>query len=106
RIQQEKADAAAARIQEFADGIVRQLSWTTRSQWAAAPLDQRRFDYIGLLAQVPAITEISELDRNGKEQLKISRIAVDVIGSGRDSSQLPAFTETRSRPVWFSSVYF
>ena len=73
RIQQEKADAAAQRIEEFIDEIQRQIGWTTHAQWAAAPLDQRRFDYVRLLRQVPAITELSELDGEGKEQLKVSR---------------------------------
>src|SRR5580700_3250108 len=106
RVQQEKADAAAQRIQEFVEEIERQIGWTTHAQWSAAPLDQRRFDYVRLLSQVPAITEISELDRDGKEQLKVSRLAMDVVGSGRDLSQSPAFTEAKAHKVWFSPVYF
>jgi signal transduction histidine kinase len=106
RIQQEKADAAAQRIEEFVEEIERQIGWTTHAQWSAAPLDQRRFDYVRLLSQVPAITEISELDRDGKEQLKVSRLAMDVVGSGQDFSQTPAFTEARAHKVWFSPVYF
>src|SRR5580704_19072492 len=96
RIQQEKADAAAQRIQEFVEEIERQIGWTTHAQWSAAPLDQRRFDYVRLLSQVPAITEIAELDRDGKEQLKVSRLAMDVIGSGQDFSQTPAFIEAHA----------
>ena len=73
RVQQEKADAAARRIEEFVDQIERQIGWTTRARWAAGPLDQRRFDYVRLLRQAPAITELTELDSAGKEQLKVSR---------------------------------
>src|SRR2546430_15755958 len=51
RIQQEKADAAATRIQEFVDEIQRQIGWTTHAQWAAGPLDQRRPGYFRLLRQ-------------------------------------------------------
>src|ERR1051325_10529313 len=54
RIQQEKADAAAQRIQEFVEEIQRQIGWTTHVQWAAGPLDQRRQNYSRLLRQVPA----------------------------------------------------
>src|SRR5581483_2776977 len=86
RIQQEKADAASQRIAEFVDEIERQIGWTTHAEWSAAPLDQRRFDYVRLLSQVPAITEISELDKQGREQLKVSRLAMDVVGSGKDFS--------------------
>jgi hypothetical protein len=71
RVQQEKADAAAGRIAEFVDEIERQIGWTTHARWAAGPLDQRRFDYVRLLRQVPAITELTELDGAGKEQLKV-----------------------------------
>src|SRR6478752_8924484 len=65
RIQQEKAAAAAARIREFVDDIQHQIGWTTHAQWAAGPLDQRRQDYFRLLRQVPAITELSQLDGRG-----------------------------------------
>jgi signal transduction histidine kinase/CheY-like chemotaxis protein len=105
RIQQEKADAAAQHIQEFVEEIERQIVWTTHAEWSAAPLEQRHLD-LQLLSQVPAITEISELDHNGKEQLKVSRLAMDVVGSGQDFAQAPVFTEARAHNVWFSPVYF
>ena len=105
-VQQEKANAAAQRIEEFFGEIERQIGWTTHAEWSAAPLDQRRFDYVRLLAQVPAITEISELDGAGKEQLKVSRVAIDVVGSGKDYSLSPAFIEARAHKIWFSPVYF
>src|SRR5205807_8418848 len=104
--QQEKAGSAARRIEQFVDEIERQLGWTTAPQWAASPLEQRRFDYVRLLRQVPAITELIQLDHAGKEQLKVSRLAMDVVGSEKDYSQLPSFTEARRHRVWFSPVYF
>ena len=52
RIQQQKADAAAESIEGFIESIQRQIGWTTHAQWSAAPLDQRRFDYVRLLSQV------------------------------------------------------
>jgi signal transduction histidine kinase len=106
RIQQEKADSAAQRIEQFVDEIERQIGWTTHAQWAAVPLDQRRFDYLRLLRQVPAIMELIQLDDAGKEQLKVSRVSMDVVGSEKDYSHSPSFTETRQRAVWFSPVYF
>ena len=106
RVQQEKADAAAQRIEEFIGEIERQIGWTTHAQWAAGPIDQRRFDYVRLQRQVPAITELSQLDADGKEQLKVSRLAMDVVGSGQDFSSAPAFTEAKAHGKWFSPVYF
>ena len=106
RIQQEKADAAAARIEEYVGGIESQIGWTTHAQWAAGPLDQRRQDYFRLLRQVPGITELSQLDGDGKEQLQVSRLKMDVVASAEDFSQSPAFTEARAHRIWFSPVYF
>jgi GAF domain-containing protein/anti-sigma regulatory factor (Ser/Thr protein kinase) len=106
RIQQEKAEAAARRIEEFIGEIERQIGWTTHAQWASGPLDQRLQDYFRLLRQEPPITELSELDGDGKEQLQVSRLKMDVVGSGADFSQNPAFTEAKAHHVWFSPVYF
>ncbi|HKX08774.1 MAG TPA: GAF domain-containing protein [Stellaceae bacterium] len=106
RIQQEKAGSAAQRIAEFVEEIQRQIGWTTHAQWSAGTVDQRRFDYVRLLRQVPAITELTQLDSDGKEQLKVSRLAMDVVGSGTDDSQDPKFTEAVAHKVWFSPVYF
>src|SRR5215472_1835566 len=72
-IQQEKADAAAQRIAGFFDEIEGQIGWTTHDQWATGSLELRRRDYARLLRQVPAITELIQLDSAGKEQLKVSR---------------------------------
>src|SRR5690242_16802419 len=106
RIQQEKAESAAQRIAAFIEEIERQIGWTTHAQWWAGSVDQRRFDYVRLLRQVPAITELVQLDSDGREQLKVSRLAMDVVGSGADFSQDPKFTAAIAHKVWFSPVYF
>ncbi|HSE78674.1 MAG TPA: GAF domain-containing protein [Alphaproteobacteria bacterium] len=106
RIQQEKALAAASRIEQFVDEITRQIGWTTRAQWSSAVLEQRRLEYLQLLRQTPAVTEISHLDGAGREQLKVSRLAIDVVGGGADFSSDPRFTEAKARRIWYSPVYF
>jgi signal transduction histidine kinase len=106
RVQQEKADAAAQRIGEFVNEIKSQIGWTTLPQWDAAPLAQRQFDYIRLLRQVPSITELSELSGDGKEQLRVSRVAMDSVDSGEDFSLSPAFMQAKALGTWFSPVYF
>src|SRR5207302_10015100 len=70
------------------------------------PLDQRKQDYVRLQRQVPAITELAQLDEQGKEQLKVSRLAINVVSSEADFSQSPAFTEAKAHRTWFSPVYF
>jgi GAF domain-containing protein/HAMP domain-containing protein len=106
RLQREKAEAAAQRIEAFIDEIERQIGWTTATQWASSPIDQRRFDYSRLLRQVPAITELSQLDSHGHEQLRVSRLSMDVVGSDADYSTDPRFTEALAKKVWFGPVYF
>jgi hypothetical protein len=66
RLQREKADAAAQHIGEFIGEIEKQIGWTTATQWASSPIDQRRFDYGRLQRQVPAITELIQLDGSGR----------------------------------------
>jgi signal transduction histidine kinase len=106
RVQQEKAQAAAERIEQFVGEIEQQIGWTTHAQWSAGSLDQRRYDFVRLLRQVPAITELVQIDGAGKEQLKVSRLAMDVVGSGIDYSNDPRFAKAASDKVWFSPVYF
>ena len=106
RIQREQAEAAAAKIGQFVKEIEGQLGWTVQLPWSASTLEQRRFDALRLLRQVPAITELSQLDSTGKEQLRVSRLAMDVVGSGLDLSKDPKFAETVARKVYYGPVYF
>jgi signal transduction histidine kinase len=107
RIEREQASAAGAKIEQFIKQIEDQIGWTTQLPWAAGvPSEQRRFDALRLLRQVPAITELSQLDADGREQLRVSRLATDVVGSGTDFSKEPKFTEALAHKVYFGSVYF
>ena len=106
RIQREQAEAAAAKIGQFIHEIEAQVGWTTQLPWSASTLEQRRFDASRLLRQVPAITELSQIDATGHEQLRVSRLAMDVVGSGIDCSNDPKFTEAVAHKVYYGPVYF
>src|ERR1700760_2639001 len=106
RIQQEQAEAAAAKISQFIKEIESQLGWTTQLPWSAASLESRRFDALRLLRQVPAITELAQVDATGHERLKVSRLAMDVVDSGLDLSKDPKFTEAVAHKVYYGPVYF
>ena len=105
-VQHEKAEAAAQKVELFVREIERQIGWVAQAQWATLPIEQRRFDYARLQRLVPAITEVAQLDRNGREQLKVSRITMDVVGAGTDLSKESAFIEAMAHRVWFGPVYF
>jgi signal transduction histidine kinase len=106
RIQREQAEAAAAKIGQFIKDIEGQIGWTTQLPWTASALEQRRFDALRLLRQVPAITELAQLDASGKEQLRVSRLAMDAVGVGTDFSKDPKFTEAVAKKVYYGPVYF
>jgi signal transduction histidine kinase len=108
QIQREKAHAAALSIENFVRAIEHQMGWTTQPQVVApaGALEQRRIDYLRLQRQVPAITEVSYLDGTGHEQLRVSRVAMDVVAGGADASEEPRFRETRAGRVWYGPVTF
>jgi two-component system, NtrC family, sensor kinase len=101
-----KAEAAAAMIRQFFKEIENQVGWTTQLPWSTGTIDQRKFDGSRLLRQVPAITELAQLDSSGKEQLRQSKLAMDVIGSHIDFSNQAKFAEAMAKKVYYGPVYF
>ena len=106
RVQHEQAEAAAAKISQFVKEIESQLGWTTQLPWSAGSIEQRRFDALRLLRQVPAVTELAQVDSTGKERLRVSRLAMDAIDSGVDLSGDAKFTEAVAHKVYYGPVYF
>jgi signal transduction histidine kinase/DNA-binding response OmpR family regulator len=125
RLEREKALAAAERIGGFIGQIERQLRATTfaasdvpavapagpkagafRQTLASALIEQRELDFLRFLRSVPAARDIRHLDIGGKEQLRVSRFALDAIGSGEDFSQAQAFLGAKGGKTFFSPVYF
>ena len=105
-IQREKAQGAAAVIEQFVKEIEGQVGWATGFLPAGSGLEQRRFDFLRLLRQAPAITEVSYLDGDGREQIRVSRLAMDTLASGADMSQEPKFVEAKTKKRYLSPVYF
>jgi signal transduction histidine kinase len=102
RLQQEKAQGAAATIRDFLGDQERALGWA-----AGAPNpSQRRDDFTRLLRLAPAVTDVSFLDTAGLEQLRVSRLAMNVVGSGTVYTNDPRFTEPRPNRPYFGPVYF
>ena len=106
RMQREQAEAAAAKIGQFVKEIESQIGWTTQLPWSADTLEQRRFDGLRLLRQVPAIMEFVQIDANGREQVRVSRLAMDLVGNHVDRSSEPQFVEAMKRKVYYGPVYF
>lgn len=106
-LQREKALGAALRIEQFTKDIERQIGWTLLPQVGRGDaIGQRYGELLKLLRQVPAITDASWLDAGGREQLHVSRLAIDRIGSAIDRSEDPAFRGAKPGGTWFGPVYF
>jgi len=106
RIQGAHANAAAARIADFVRGIEAQLSWMTHRAWSGTSPEQRQLEALRLLRQVPPIAELALIDDSGREQVKVSRLAKDEIGSGTDRSQDISYLGALARKVHYGGVRF
>ena len=105
-LQREKAAAAAARIETYALEIAHQIEWILAPQIGVQNNKQRQLDFLKLLRQVPAITEIFLLDRAGMESLRVSRLGVDGETSSKNFSKEAKFLEAKGGKTYFSPVYF
>jgi class 3 adenylate cyclase/HAMP domain-containing protein len=92
----EKAEATAKRIDQAVSELERQISVATRA--SADTVDKRRAAYLQLLNQVPAVSQLTQLNGQGREVLRLSRTSV-AENSGADLSDDARFTETVSRGV-------
>jgi signal transduction histidine kinase/ActR/RegA family two-component response regulator len=106
RIQREQAKSAADKIEQFLNEITAGLAWETQISLNDSTLDEWQFDAVRLLRQVPALTEIVQLDATGSEQFRMSREAPDVIASHADHSQEAAFVQAMANKVYYGPVYF
>src|SRR5262245_28888121 len=123
-LQREKALTAAVRIEQFLRDIEGQLGWTTLPYVSPGQteMDARVLDYTKVLRQLKEVTEVTYLDGQGREQLMVSRLAMNRLHAGTDLSKDPRFVEARGpapgpdgagRPdgvgkgkTWFGPVYF
>ncbi|HET9580159.1 MAG TPA: ATP-binding protein [Usitatibacter sp.] len=107
-LQRAEARAAAERIGQFLEGIERQVIDVSALPWTSGllGLEERRDEYHRMMKLVPAITEVSNVAPEGREQLRVSRAALDEIGTGRDLAKLEAFTGARANAPFYSAAFF
>lgn len=124
-LQAEKARGAAMRIELFVNDIERQMGWTLlpAASTASTPSTPstgsdalpagvpaaaalRRIELLKLLRQAPAITDVAWIDAAGLEQVRVSRLALNLLGHGLPRHDDPALTGTDQGRTWRSSVTF
>ncbi len=108
RQQSIEARAAAARIEQYLKGVEQQILDVSALPWASAVLNlqDRRDEYRRLMKLAPAIAEIRSVDTEGKERIRVSRVDVDEIDSGRRLDANATFSKARLSGVDYSATYF
>jgi Cache domain len=107
-LQAEKASGAASRIEAFLGEIQRQVAGSTLTPGLTETLSSadREDEFRRLLRQEPAITDLTYVDPFGREQHRVSRLALNRTGSGSDLSQDTRFLQARGGHVAYSPLYF
>lgn len=105
-LQREKAHSAALQIEHYIQLMEQHIRWTAFARLNDPNLQQHYLDFVKLLRQAPAISEVSWLDAKGREQLKISRHGMDRVRTGNDRSKDPSFVSAKPGMTYFGPVYF
>ena len=105
-LQHEKAIGASSRIEQYIRQVEQQLAYAALPQLDANDVELRRIEFLKLLRQAPEVTDIAQLDAQGREQIAVSRLGMDNVGSGKDRSDEPAFQGAKRGQPWFGPVYF
>lgn len=101
-----EARSAAAKIQDFLDGIRDQLAWTVQLPWSDSADERRRLDAFRLLRQVPAVVSLTLVDATGRERVFVSRMGLNKVESGADHPLSPALKNIRPGGAWYGPVSF
>ncbi|UGA43425.1 HAMP domain-containing protein [Bradyrhizobium quebecense] len=99
----EKADATAKHIAQSISDLERQISWVTRA--SSNTIELRRADYAQLLGQVPAVNQLTLINGQGREVLRLSRQTY-TLNSNADFSRDLRFTEAVERGTAYAPAYF
>lgn len=101
-----EARSAAAKIQDFMEGIRDHLAWTVQLPWSDSADERRKLDAFRLLRQVPAVVSLTFVDATGRERLFVSRIGLNRIEGGARRLANPALTNVRPGSAWYGPVTF
>lgn len=106
-VQQEKAIAAAGRIEQYIVQVQNQLRGAALPQLGSEASEQRRLEFLKLLKLVPDITDIGYIAQNGCERMRVSRLEMDAMGDClRNRGDDVAFKAPRPSEPYYGPVYF
>ncbi|MCP3442989.1 hybrid sensor histidine kinase/response regulator [Bradyrhizobium sp. CCGUVB14] len=104
--QREQAASAAIQIGQFVGQIENQIRWLARLPAELSTNEDVRLNAIRLMRLSPAIAELTELDAQGREQVRVSRRVADRIGSNADHSSFASFRGANESRAYYGPVYF
>jgi HAMP domain-containing protein len=107
-LQTEMANRAAFKIHQFMQGIDKTMRTVTQTQRLAESGLTKDFEFalIKLLKTEPAITSVTALDSDGREQYKLSRVQLALPGDLISRSDDEVFLRAKGGVSYFSPVYF
>lgn len=107
-LHEEKARAVAAEIGHFVAGIRQPLAWAVITPMRRAPEDgsDLHLELLTLLRRVSSISELTWIDKDGRERHFVSRFELDRRDSGRDHAVDPRFLNARRVGVDVGAIYF
>jgi signal transduction histidine kinase len=107
-LQQEMAQSAAFKIQQYVDNLTHTLRTVSQTEALVTNgiTDQYRFQLLKLLRVSFAITTASALDDTGREALKVSRLKLIDQEELADHAADEAFVQAWAGASFFGPVYF
>ena len=107
-LQQEMAQGAAFKIQQYVETITHTLRTSSHISEIVTEgiTENAEFQLRRLLRVSPAITTVTVLDSAGHEKFKVSRVTSFGVGDLSDRSSDEAFVQAKSGASFFGQVYF
>ena len=107
-LQQEKARAAAARIEQYLQALEAQARGAILVPRGGEAIseEQQYVELLKLLRVAPAVADVAWIDAAGVERLRASRVERDVRGGTRDRTKDPGHVSAAAGKVWYGPVYF
>ncbi len=107
-LQREKARGAAVRIGQFIQSVEFQMRGALLAgRTDGTPdLDVRHTELVRLLRIAPSISDAAWIDTAGRERVRVSRLAPDVVGSDVDRARDPAVVAAGDGKAGYGEIRF
>jgi hypothetical protein len=105
-LHQLQTKTAATSILHFVDDLESHLRWLITPSWTSSSEDDRRVDVLRTLRALPPVSTLRLLDPQGREQVRVSRLGPDIVGSAADFSHTDSYAVARQQGRHVGTIYF